>query len=158
MNGLFKHILLFILLQSGSWTFASPEDAFNTFISFKGKWNIQSEGKPLSIKMIYDDGSKSSVVTEYFGKELSVIYRDGKDLLMTHFCNSGNQPRLKFQERSRPGFLEFVLFDVTNLKNPDAPHVQKIIYKIINNKRLELELVWKKGNSEESEKYLLTKI
>lgn len=35
-----------------------------------------------------------------YSKELSVIYRDGENLLLTHFCNAGNQPRLRLSHRS----------------------------------------------------------
>ena len=34
---------------------------------------------------------------EQFGKELSVFYRDGRSLLMTHFCNAGSQARLRLR-------------------------------------------------------------
>jgi hypothetical protein len=46
--------------------------------ALEGRWAIQSEGKTLSIEMTYAAGSKGSIVMEQFGKELSVIYRDGE--------------------------------------------------------------------------------
>ena len=87
-----------------------------------------------------------------------MFYRDGSNLLMTHFCNGGNQPRLKLRESSQPGLLEFEMFDITNLKSADAAHVQRIIYRIIDDKKFDLEIVWQRGKSQESEKYTLTKI
>ena len=146
-----------ILIQYASVAFGSADSAFESFKGLKGKWSIQSEGKPLPIEMTYDDGSKNSIVTEQFGKELSVIYRDGKDLLMTHFCNAGNQPRLKLRTSSTPRRLEFETFDITNLKNESSAHIQKIIYKKIDDRNFDLEILWKKGSSFESEKYRLSK-
>lgn len=153
-----KIILLFTLLfQCASFASAGSETAFESFKSLKGKWSIQSNGKPIPVEMTYDDGSKGSIITEQFGKELSVFYRDGNELLMTHFCNVGNQPRLKLKANSLPGRIEFEKFDITNLESKTSPHVQKIIYKIIDDKNFDLEIVWEKGSTLESEKYSLSR-
>ncbi len=108
--------------------------------------------------MVYDDGSKGSIVTEQFGKELSVIFKDGDSLLMNHHCNAGNLPHLKLKESNQPGVWEFETFKVSNLSTPDANHVKKILYKFIDEKSLDLELVWKMDQAEVSEKYSLTKL
>jgi hypothetical protein len=49
------------------------------------------------------------------------------------------------------------MFDITNLRKSDEPHVQKIIYAIVDDKHVKLEIIWKKGDSSESEKYALTR-
>ena len=49
------------------------------------------------------------------------------------------------------------MFDITNLKDASDAHVQKIIYEILDQKQVNLEIIWKKGAGEESEKYVLTK-
>lgn len=59
---------------------ANSDTAFETFKSLEGKRAIQSTEKTLSIRMIYEVGSKGSIVTKQFGKEFSVFYRDGQDL------------------------------------------------------------------------------
>jgi hypothetical protein len=158
MTKLFMIGLLLLTIHGVSAAPESSEAAFETFKGLQGKWAIQSEGKNLSIEMTYEVGSKGSIVTEQFGKELSVIYRDGSSLLMTHFCNGGTQPRLRLNPSSRPGVLEFEMFDITNLKSPDAAHVQKINYRIIDDRKFDLEIVWQEGKSLESEKYTLNKI
>jgi hypothetical protein len=158
MTKLSKTGLLFLLIRAVAAAPASSETAFETFKSLQGKWAIQSDGKTLSIEMHYEVGSKGSIVTEQFGKELSVIYRDGQDLVMTHFCNGGNQPRLRLKKSTPPGLLEFEMFDITNLKSPDAAHVQKVIYRIVDEHKMELEIVWRERDSQEPEKYTLTKM
>jgi hypothetical protein len=132
--------------------------AFATFESLNGTWTIESNGKTLPIEMTYEVGSKGSIVTEQFGKELSVFYLDGENLLMTHFCNAGNQPRLRLKEGGQPGVFEFEMFDITNLEDASTAHVERIVYKIVEGRRMTLEIVWKKGQSEESEKYTLSRI
>jgi hypothetical protein len=77
---------------------------------------------------------------------------------MTHFCNAGNQPRLRLREDTPPGTYEFGMFDITNAESASADHVQRIIYKLTGDKTMDLEIVWKRGASEESEKYTLTRL
>jgi hypothetical protein len=158
MKSFFRIGLLLVLLQAPHAANGNSETAFDTFKGFQGEWAIQSNGRTLPIAMTYEVGSKGSIVTEQFGKELSVIYRDGPSLLMTHFCNAGNQPRLRLKESGRPGLFEFDMFDITNLKNADAAHVEKIIYTVTDDKKIDLEIVWKEAASETFEKYTLTKI
>jgi hypothetical protein len=134
------------------------ETAFETFKGFGGKWAIRSGQKTLPIEMTYESGSKGSIVTEQFGKELSVFYRDGQSLLMTHFCNAGNQPRLRLRENTRPGVFDFQMFDITNLQSADADHVERVVYRISDDKTIDLEIIWKNGKSAESEKYTLTRL
>ena len=149
--------LLFVMVAASAAP-SSSETAFKAFKSFEGKWAIRSGQKVLPIEMTYESGSKGSIVTEQFGKELSVFYRDGQSLLMTHFCNAGNHPRLRLRVNTQPGVFEFQMFDITNLQNADADHVERVIYRIVDNKTIDLEIVWKNGQSEESEKYTLTRL
>jgi hypothetical protein len=148
---------MLLLTQGATAAIVDSDAVFDAFKSLKGRWTIQSGGKTITTVMTYDVGSKDSIVTEHFGKELTVIHRDGQELQMTHFCNAGNQPRLRLKKNRSPGLFEFEMFDITNLRKSDEPHVQKIIYAIVDDKHVKLEIIWKKGDSSESEKYALTR-
>lgn len=150
-------LLSAVIISSDSLSYADTKSAFDFFKSLKGIWTIHENGKILPIKMTYDLGSRDSVITEQFGKELSVFYTDKTDLLMTHFCNRGNQPRLKYAPMQTANFYEFKLVDITNLANEGDPHVQSISYKIVDQNQIALELTWKLGSVYKSEKYTLTK-
>jgi len=152
-----KCILLLFLALCGVRAYGDPAAAFDLFKSFKGEWTLQSGDRTLPFKMTYDTGSKGSIVTEEFGKELSVFYRDGESLRMVHFCNAGNQPRLRLKESPRADRLEFEAYDVTNLKSAAAPHVQRIVYDVVATNKINLQIIWKEGNAEHFEKYALTK-
>ena len=89
---------MLLLAQGATTTIADSDAVFDAFKSLKGRWTIQSGGKTIATVMTYDVGSKGSIITEQFGKELTVIHRDGQDLQMTHFCNAGNQPRLRLRK------------------------------------------------------------
>jgi hypothetical protein len=153
-----------LLVLTLSWpVVASPASVgeltpFEVFQSLKGAWRIRAGDNTLPFEMTYALGSNGTIVAEQFGKELSVFYSDDGSLVMTHFCNRENQPRLKLKAGSRPGRYEFDMFDITNLKDVSDAHVQKMIYEILDPKHMNLEIIWKKGAGEESEKYVLTKL
>jgi hypothetical protein len=93
--------LLLCLGQNSLLAAGSAESAFDLFKSLKGTWTVKSGNKTLPFKMTYDTRSKNSIVTEYFGSELSLFYRDGATLRMTHFCNAGNQPAAAPERKER---------------------------------------------------------
>jgi hypothetical protein len=137
---------------------AGEQKPFDVFKSLQGEWAITAGDKSLPFHMTYSLGSNGSIVTEQFGKELSVFYNDKSDLSMIHFCNRGNQPRLKLKSGSAAGRYEFEMFDITNLKDPSADHVRAIIYEIPDSGHIHLRIIWKKGDGEESEEYALTRL
>ena len=125
MSNLPKVAVLFLTVYISSAALGSSETAFEILKGLQGKWAIQSEGRTLPIQMSYEVNSNGSIVTEQFGRELSVFYRDGRNLQMIHFCNAGNQPRLRLKESSRQGLLTFETFDITNLKSTDSASRRK---------------------------------
>jgi hypothetical protein len=147
-----------LLLTALCWSlFASitSESAFDALKALQGTWRIEVEGKPTKFQMSYALGSNQSIVTEQFGKELSVFYLNGQNLEMIHFCNRGNQPHLRLADGSVPGVLRFEMFAIRNLRAPDTPHVRAIIYKMLDANTFELDIVWQPN---ESEKYTLHRI
>ena len=75
-------------------------------------------------------GNGTSLVENYsYGKDpmmTSVYHMDAGTLRMTHFC-AGNQPRLKavsFDNDEQ--VIQFDMVDITNLPEPDAPHVHAV--------------------------------
>jgi hypothetical protein len=148
----------FCLWPACSALIAGEQTPFEVFKNLQGQWAISTGDKTLPFHMTYALGSNGSIVTEQFGKELSVFYSDKGDLLMTHFCNRGNQPRLKLKAGGTARRYEFDMFDITNLRDPSDDHVNVIIYEIPDPQHIRLEIIWKKGNGEESEKYVLTKL
>jgi hypothetical protein len=69
----------------------------------------------------------SSVVMEVMGKGsedemINMYHLDGEDLLLTHYCSAGNQPRMRLdRQRSTPDRLLFSFVDGTNLE-PSRDH------------------------------------
>jgi len=156
LSRMFARIALrFTALCCSLFASTTSESAFDALKALQGTWRIEVERKPMKFQMSYALGSNQSIVTEQFGKELSVFYLNGQNLEMIHFCNRGNQPYLRLTDGSVPGVLRFEMFDIRNLGEPDAPHVRAIIYKLLDANTFELEIVWQPSGSE---KYTLHRI
>jgi len=133
-------------------TVPSPLDSFK---KLEGTWSIQTGGKTLNIQMTYQLASKGTIVTEQFGRELSVFAMDGAALSMTHYCNVGNQPRLRLKPQRAPNVYEFDLVEVIRPKDAPADHVDRVIYEFLGDKRIDLKIIWWHPSGEETEHYLL---
>jgi hypothetical protein len=58
---------------------------------------------------------------------VSVYHLDGDRLMMTHFCSSGNQPRVAAQPpKNATDPIVFTFVDVTNLKAEQKGHISAL--------------------------------
>ena len=154
---MFKRLIILSFLLSAS-ALARPVEPspLAPLKALAGQWTLAADGKVLPFRMTYALGSKGSIVTEQFGKELSVFFESGGEIWMTHYCNAGNQPRLK-QIKASAQRLDFALQDIVNLKTPTTPHVHRVIYHLEAADKMTLEIIWKRPEGERTERYTLTR-
>jgi hypothetical protein len=149
-------IFAFVVVPSVAAAQSNPVPSpLDSFKKLQGTWSIQSGGKTLNIQVTYQLASKDTIVTEQFGRELSVFAMDGTVLTMTHYCNVGNQPRLRLKPQDSHNVYEFDLVEVVSPVDAPADHVEKMIYKFINDKQIDLTIIWWHPSGEEIEHYLL---
>ncbi len=112
--------------------------AFESLKKLAGDWQLHvdtTDSAPMSAR--YRVTSAGSVVEEvwFSGSDremVSMYHMNGKELVMTHSCAAGNQPRIRFnQAQSRP---EELSFDFTGGSNMDPAvdghmHSGRILFK-----------------------------
>jgi hypothetical protein len=77
-------------------------------------------------------GVKQEMVTMY--------HLDGKNLLMTHYCAAGNQPRMKLDlKNSKPDYYSFVFDGGTNLDPAKDMHIHAFRIKFLEGDKIETE-------------------
>jgi len=70
---------------------------------------------------------------------INMYHLDGDDLLVTHYCSGGNQPRMRLDRvHSTPDYLVFELLDATGLE-PGDEHVGTIRMRLTEDGRLDSE-------------------
>ncbi len=94
--------------------------AFERLKGMAGRWECKTEGQPLP-DIVYKVTAAGSAVVEtmFEGSDhemVTVYHLDGDDLLLTHYCAAGNQPRLKLDRAaSTADRLVFAFDGGTNL-------------------------------------------
>ena len=90
-----------------------------------------------TVKVSYRLVARDSVLVESWlpgpGRETLTLYHmDKDDLLATHYCALGNQPRLRLRAPSTAGVFAFDFVSATNLPDSKAGHQQRFEIRIRN--------------------------
>jgi hypothetical protein len=77
---------------------------------------------------------------------VSVYTADGADLIMTHYCVLGNQPRMKADPKSPPNQIVFRFAGGTNLNVKKDKHMHEATLTIVSDDRIEIQgTAWENG-------------
>jgi hypothetical protein len=110
---------------------ASPNAArFEALKKLAGDWvEVGKDGKPTttvvtSIRVTAGGSVVHETIFPGTEKEMVTVYNmDGADLILTHYCYLGNQPRMKAEPGKDAKRIVFKFSGATNLKSPDALHM-----------------------------------
>lgn len=110
-------------------------DALAKLRKLSGDWIAKGgDGKVVSSWRTIAQGS-TVVETLLAGtpKEMITVYHpDGDDLVLTHYCAVGNQPRLKLVPGSDPKKLSFVFAGGTNLRAEKDGHMHELVITFVD--------------------------
>ncbi|GGO73490.1 hypothetical protein [Bowmanella pacifica] len=130
-------LLIFVTSLSAS---ADPSHDFEKLKSLVGEWKrVDSDNSDFYIS--FDTSAKGSVLIEnwiYKGAShsLTLYHLDGENLLATHYCPQGNQPRLKLDKSANPNSISFVFQDATNLKSLADSHQHSLLFEFVDKDRI----------------------
>jgi len=118
-----------------------------------GDWvEVGEDGKPTGkVVSTYRVTAGGSAVEEIlFGgtpHEMVTLYHlDGDDLVLTHYCVAGNQPRMKADKQTDPNKLVFQCAGGTNLKSENDEHMHHATLVIKDDNHIQSEwLEYKDG-------------
>lgn len=104
---------------------------FEALKKLVGDWTATGpDGKPMETKFRLSAGGSVLVETLFPGKPeemITMYHMDGPDLILTHYCMLGNQPRLKAASAKESKKLTFKSVGGTNMKLDDMHMGQAII-------------------------------
>jgi hypothetical protein len=139
---------VFVLLFSATAVMAQSDaqkvlDRFKTLV---GTWEGKSpKGQTSEVKyQLMAGGTAVMAESHMIGDEMSsMFYVDGERLMMTHFCPSGNQPRMQATISPDLRTVSFEFLDATNLPGPQAGHMHKAVYLFSDAEHYSEEWTWK---------------
>jgi hypothetical protein len=106
----------------------------------KGKHGEEEHDVTVNYKVT----SAGSAVVETIGagtdhEMVTVIHPDGKDLVLTHYCALGNQPRMRCVGNGDGKMIAFKFADGTNLKADKDPHMHSVTFTFVDADTLKAE-------------------
>jgi len=114
---------------------------FDQLKSLAGDWEATTVegGKEMSAPITFRLASGGSVLMSDLAagmphEMITMFHRDGEELLATHYCLTGNQPRMRAVPSAEPNVVVFEFKDATNLPSPGAPHMGGVKFTILDTK------------------------
>jgi hypothetical protein len=121
------------LLMTSTALFAqsNAQKALDRFRSMVGTWQGKSpSGGTSMVTYRLAAGGTAVMADMHMADEdmVSMYYVDGDQLLMTHFCPSNNQPRMKAIISPDLNTVTFDFLDATNLPGPQTGHMHRAVF------------------------------
>ncbi len=142
-------LVLVFTFTNNTYSSDKSKKSFDKLKSLVGTWqSVMPDGS--ITKVSYKIVSNNSTIMETLsGKEddamVTMYHLNGKDLMMTHYCSAGNQPRMKVNTISDElNELDFNFVDVTNLMNDNDGHMTNLKMKFVDNDNLQMDWTFTK--------------
>ena len=79
----------------------------------------------------------------------TAYYKDGNRLLLTHYCEARNQPRLMASSVEGEGStLLFTFLDATNLPSRDTGHMDSVLMRLLDHDHFQSRWTWYESGKE----------
>ena len=135
----------------------APHAGLERMKKLAGTWvAADKDGKPTEkvVSVVRVTAAGSAVLETLFPGQpmemVSVYHRDGADLVMTHFCALGNQPRMKADPNSPSNKICFKFAGGTNLDPASDMHMHEGTITFVDDDHIEWSGVcWEGGKPAE---------
>jgi hypothetical protein len=125
--------ILVVLTASVTFAASDAQQSFQQLKSLSGSWEgIASNGKPVRVAFRVTSMG-SALLSEIKGREdmITMFNLDGERLLLTHYCGTGNQPRMLATASPDGRTITFDFLDATNLAASDAGHMNRLVISLL---------------------------
>ncbi|HSS75985.1 MAG TPA: hypothetical protein VLV54_04495 [Thermoanaerobaculia bacterium] len=134
---------LAVLLLAASWSLSADPaptaaDAFSRLKSLEGEWQgVSAKGKKVHLSFVPIAGGTAMMETfkwEGSSQAMTTVYHlDGDSLMLTHYCISNNQPRMRAHlPGDQANVLKFDFLDMTNQKAAGDGHMHQAVIRFID--------------------------
>jgi len=126
--------VVLILLTTAAFAQSDAQKSFEKLKTLSGSWQgTGMEGKPVQVSFrVTSNGS--AIMSEIQGPEdmVTMFHLDGDRLLMTHYCATGNQPRMVGRMSPDGKAVTFDFLDVTNFNSTQPGHMQQLVVTVLD--------------------------
>lgn len=115
---------------------SSSQKAFDQMKSLAGKWEGTLDGKEMHVSLRVTSMG-NALMHEMTGAgrpddPITMFNLDGDRLLLTHYCDAGNQPRMVATVSPDGKTITFNFLEATNLLSSQMGHMQRVVFSFID--------------------------
>lgn len=125
-------LLLFATSMFGQST---PQSSFELMKSLAGNWEgktAMGDTAHVSFRLTAGDTALMSEIQNEMGGRsedmITMIHLDKGRLILTHYCPTGNQPRMQAKPSAHSKSITFDFVDATNLETPATGHMHSVTF------------------------------
>lgn len=144
-------IVLFALAtaaKAGETATSANAERFEALKKLAGDWvEVGKDGKPTdklvsSFRVTAQGSAVQETIFPGTDHEMVTMYHlDGKDLVLTHYCILGNQPRMKAEPGGESNRIAFEFVGASNLKSEGDNHMHQATLTLAGGDRFRAEWV-----------------
>jgi hypothetical protein len=112
---------------------APARAAFERLKTLAGHWTGSMQGQPYSLDYRVASGGSVVMATLFPDTDhemITMFHLDGDELVATHYCSGGNQPRMRFDAAaSTADELRFAFVGGSNMQ-PGDPHIHEGVVRV----------------------------
>jgi hypothetical protein len=115
---------------------SDAQKSFDKLKALAGSWEGTLEGHPLQVSLRVTSRG-NALMHEMTGPgspddPITMLHMDGDRLLLTHYCDAGNQPRMVATVSPDGKTITFNFVEATNLLSSQMGHMQRVVFDLID--------------------------
>ncbi len=135
--------------------------AFARLKTLVGSWR-NAERPQSALRVHFSLTANGTVLVEDWRRgtephSLTLYHRDGANLIATHYCPQGNQPRLALQ-RGPGAHLRFAFRDATDLDRAKESHQHSLAFDLTDSARPVRSEVYRSAKGDEPDRLVLERL
>ena len=115
---------------------SEAQKSFDQLKTLAGTWEAQMDGKTVQVSLrVTSLGNAVLHEMKVAGRPedpITVFHLDGNRLMLTHYCDMGNQPRMVAAISPDGKTLTYTFIDGTNLMPAQPGHMQRATFNFID--------------------------
>jgi|SRR5579863_5467001 len=127
--------LAVLLVSSAGFAQSAAQKSFEQLKSLAGSWDGTVDGQPMHVTLrVTSMGNALMHEMKGAGPDdpITMFNLDGDRLMLTHYCDAGNQPRMAAKVSPDGKTIVFDFLEATNLQSSQMGHMQRVTFTFID--------------------------
>jgi hypothetical protein len=115
---------------------SDAQKSFTQLKSLAGSWEGTMDGKPMQVSLRVTSMGNALIhemkMTGRPDDPITMLYVDGDRLLLTHYCDAGNRPRMTATMTADGKTVDFHFLDVADFNSKQGGYMQHAVFTTLD--------------------------